>query len=76
MMSAITSRLRARSSRAATRRSSPWQPSYGLPVAWIGTIPLATHGGGLITGAYWMVTSLLVLGTERVGLTAATTTTA
>ena len=57
-------------------RTAPAWIAYGLPVAWIGTIPLATHGGGLITGAYWMVTSLLVLGTERVGLTAATTTTA
>jgi hypothetical protein len=43
-------------------------------VAWIGTIPLATHGGGLITGAYWMATSLLVLGTERAGVTTASTT--
>ena len=57
-------------------RTAPAWIAYGLPIAWIGTIPLATHGGGLITGAYWMVTSLLVLGTERVGLTAATTTTA
>ena len=57
-------------------RTAPVWVAYGLPVAWIGSIPLATHGGGLITGAFWMVTSLLVLGTERVGLTAATTTTA
>jgi hypothetical protein len=31
--------------------------AIGLPIAWIGTIPLATVGGGLITGAY-----LLTLG--------------
>ena len=55
-------------------RTAPKWAVYGLPVAWIGSIPLATHGGGLITGAYWMMTSLLVLGTERAGVTAASTT--
>jgi hypothetical protein len=55
-------------------QTAPAWIAYGLPVAWIGTIPLATHGGGLITGAYWMVTSLLVLGTESVDVSTASTT--
>jgi hypothetical protein len=54
-------------------RTAPRWAAYGLPVAWIGSIPLATHGGGLITGAYWMATSLLVLGTERVAVASAST---
>jgi hypothetical protein len=54
-------------------RTAPKWAVYGLPVAWIGSIPLATHGGGLITGAYWMAASLLVLGAERVGLAPAST---
>jgi hypothetical protein len=38
----------------------PTAVAVGLPVAWIGTIPLATLGGGLITGAYFlMVGSML-----------------
>ena len=28
--------------------------AVGLPVAWIGTIPLATVGGGLVTGGYFL----------------------
>jgi hypothetical protein len=52
-------------------RTAPTLIAYGLPVAWIGTIPLATHGGGLVTGAYWMATSLLVLGAERTTATPA-----
>jgi hypothetical protein len=54
-------------------RTAPTWIAYGLPVAWIGTIPLATHGGGLITGAYWMATSILVLATGRAAATAAST---
>jgi hypothetical protein len=39
-----------------------------LPVAWIGTIPLATIGGGLITGAYFLAVGYLLAneGMERV----------
>lgn len=34
--------------------------AYGLPVAWIGTIPLATVGGGLITGGYLLTLGYLL----------------
>jgi hypothetical protein len=32
----------------------------GLPVAWIGTIPMATVGGGLISGAYFLTLGYLL----------------
>jgi hypothetical protein len=35
--------------------------AIGLPIAWIGTIPLATLGGGLITGAYFLAVGYLLL---------------
>jgi hypothetical protein len=34
--------------------------AVGLPVAWIGTIPMATHGGGLISGAYFLTLGYLL----------------
>jgi hypothetical protein len=46
-------------------RTAPRTLAIGLPLAWIGTIPLATFGGGLLTGAYWMAVSLLLLGPAR-----------
>ena len=33
--------------------------ALGLPVAWVGTIPLAPLGGGLITGAYFLAVGYL-----------------
>jgi hypothetical protein len=54
--------------------TAPAWAVYGLPLAWIGSIPLATHGGGLITGAYWMTASLLLLANEPTDLTATPTT--
>lgn len=32
----------------------PRLAAAGLVVAYLGAIPLATHGGGLLTGAYWL----------------------
>lgn len=40
-------------------RRVPAIVALGLPVAWIGTIPLATLGGGLITGAYFLAVGYL-----------------
>jgi hypothetical protein len=37
--------------------------AIGLPLSWITIIPLATLGGGLLTGAYFMVVGLVL--TER-----------
>jgi hypothetical protein len=34
--------------------------AIGLPVVWLGTIPLAVLGGGLITGAYLMTLGYLL----------------
>jgi hypothetical protein len=34
--------------------------AVGLPVAWIGTIPMATIGGGLITGSYFLTLGYLL----------------
>lgn len=33
--------------------------AFGLVAAYIGAIPLAVHGGGLITGAYWLAVATL-----------------
>jgi hypothetical protein len=38
--------------------------AIGLPVAWIGTIPLATHGGGLITAGYLLALAYALVGDE------------
>jgi hypothetical protein len=43
----------------------PTAVAVGLPIAWIGTIPLATLGGGLITGAYFLMVGSM-LANERV----------
>jgi hypothetical protein len=34
--------------------------AIGLPVAWVATIPLATFGGGIIAGAYYLATGYLL----------------
>jgi hypothetical protein len=38
----------------------PTTVALGLPVAWIATIPLATLGGGLITGAYFLIVASML----------------
>jgi len=38
----------------------PTMVAAGLPLAWIATIPLATLGGGLISGAYFLTVGYLV----------------
>jgi hypothetical protein len=40
-------------------RRVPAIVAIGLPVAWVATIPLATLGGGLITGAYFLAVGYL-----------------
>ena len=32
----------------------------GLPIVWVGSIPLGTLGGGLIAGAYWLAVGYLL----------------
>jgi hypothetical protein len=45
-------------------RTVPTLVAVGLPIAWVATIPLATVGGGLISGAYYLALGyLLVTGT-------------
>lgn len=39
----------------------PTLVAIGLPVAWVGTIPLATLGGGLVTGAYFLAVGYLLV---------------
>jgi hypothetical protein len=41
--------------------------AVGLPVAWVATIPLATVGGGVIAGAYYLAIGYLLVndGIER-----------
>jgi hypothetical protein len=34
--------------------------AVGLPIAWVATIVLATHGGGLISGAYYLTVGYLL----------------
>jgi hypothetical protein len=47
----------------ARGRSVPRLVAVGLVVAYIGAIPLATHGGGILTGCYWLAVGyLLTLG--------------
>jgi hypothetical protein len=38
---------------------------WGLPLVWIGGIPLSTFGGGLIAGAYLLATGYLFASEER-----------
>jgi hypothetical protein len=38
----------------------PAAVAIGLPVAWVATIPLATFGGGVIAGAYYLATGYLM----------------
>jgi hypothetical protein len=43
------------------RRAVPALVAFGLPVSWIGCIPLAHLGGGLIAGAYWLMVGYLLV---------------
>jgi hypothetical protein len=38
----------------------PAAVAIGLPLAWVATIPLATFGGGVIAGAYYLATGYLL----------------
>lgn len=40
----------------------PAMVAVGLPLAWLGTIPLGTLGGGLFTGAYFVAVGTLLVG--------------
>jgi hypothetical protein len=46
----------------ALRRAGrvPAAVAFGLPVAWIATIPLAQVGGALLAGGYWMAVAYLM----------------
>ena len=35
--------------------------AFGLPIAWVATIPLGTHGGGVIAGAYYLAIGYLLV---------------
>jgi hypothetical protein len=50
-------------------RRVPAAVAVGLPLTWVATIPLATHGGGILAGAYYLtIGSLLASETiERAG---------
>jgi hypothetical protein len=41
-------------------RNVPAVVAVGLPIAWLGAIPAATLGGGLITGAYYLAIGYLL----------------
>ncbi|MBV8712964.1 MAG: hypothetical protein JOY56_14345 [Solirubrobacterales bacterium] len=38
----------------------PTPVAVGLPLAWVATIPLATIGGGVLSGAYYLATGYLL----------------
>ena len=38
----------------------PAAVAVGLPLAWVATIPLATHGGGVLAGAYYLTIGYLL----------------
>ena len=44
----------------ARGRRVPRLVALGLVVAYIGAIPLATHGGGILTGCYWLAVGYLL----------------
>ena len=41
-------------------RRVPRIVAVGLVVAYVGAIPLATHGGGIVTGCYWLAVGYLL----------------
>jgi hypothetical protein len=56
----------------------PAAVAIGLPLAWVATIPLATFGGGVIAGAYYLAIGYLLASDsiERAGRTATQPSTA
>jgi hypothetical protein len=55
LVGAIVVAVRLRRARAVPRALA-----VGLPLAWIATIPLATHGGGVLAGAYYLALGYLL----------------
>jgi len=49
--------------RLTRRRLVPRAIAIGLPVSYLCTIPLATHGGGILAGIYWLMVAALLTGT-------------
>ncbi len=51
----------------------PAAVAVGLPLAWVATIPLATLGGGVLAGAYYLAIGYLLASDaiERAGHAAA-----
>jgi hypothetical protein len=41
-------------------RTVPAAVAIGLPLTWVATIPLATSGGGVIAGAYYLTIGYLM----------------
>ena len=41
-------------------RRVPAAVAIGLPLTWVATIPLATHGGGVLAGAYYLTIGYLL----------------
>jgi hypothetical protein len=41
-------------------RRVPAAVAVGLPLTWVATIPLATHGGGVLAGAYYLTIGYLL----------------
>jgi hypothetical protein len=54
-------------------RRVPAAVAIGLPLTWVATIPLATHGGGVLAGAYYLAIGYLLASDaiERAGHAAA-----
>jgi hypothetical protein len=54
--------------RLTRRRLVPRAIAIGLPISYLCTIPLATHGGGILAAIYWlMVAALLTRAGHRAG---------
>jgi hypothetical protein len=51
--------------RLTRRRLVPRAIAIGLPVSWLCAIPLASHGGGILAGIYWLMVAALLTGTNH-----------
>jgi hypothetical protein len=49
--------------RLTRRRLVPRAIAIGLPISYLCTIPLATHGGGILAAIYWLMVAALLTGT-------------
>jgi hypothetical protein len=49
--------------RLTRRRLVPRAIAIGLPISYLCTIPLATHGGGILAAIYWLMVTALLTGT-------------